>query len=133
MHRNVPQTCSWWHGSITCSGFAVHRVHCSPRPHQKRCVGFVKVCFKRGLHAFSDMPVLWYEVFVAISVQWQGFKSTLTSSVPFTYNFSTVSDKVAISFSTDNSKDAVRQDLVVCSQYKLSLLSKLVNHLISLL
>lgn len=94
-------------------GFAVFTVSlCSLRPHQRRALGFVKVCFKWSLRAFADCPVLWYEPFVAISVQWQGFRTVVTSSVPFTFNVSAQSDKVAIPFSTDPWKDTVSHDHV---------------------
>lgn len=76
-------------GSL-CSVFAPHSVATSERD-----VGFVGVCFKSSLHAFSDIPAWWNKLFVAISVQWQGFRRLVTSSGPFTYDVSTLSDKVA--------------------------------------
>lgn len=84
----------------------VHAAPCSllSVATSKRHVGFVKVCFNWSLHGSADIPVLWYRLFVAISVQWQSFKSVLTSSEPFTYNFSLLSFKAAILFSTNNSK-----------------------------
>lgn len=94
-------------------GFAVFPMFlCTLWPHQRCALIFVKVCFKWSLHAFADCPVLWYKPFVAISVQWQGFRTVVTSSVPFTFNFSAQSDKVAIPFSTDSWKDTVSHDHV---------------------
>lgn len=114
------QTRLWWHDSIECSGskctvFSAFHGHIK----EKRWL-LLKFLFKWSLHAFSGIPVLWYELFVAISIQWQGFKSVVTSPVPFTYNLSALSDKVAIPFSTDHSKDTVMRDPVICTQDKLS-------------
>lgn len=95
MHRHTLQT---FRLAPSC-------VLCTPRPHQRGMLVFTKVCWKWSLHAFSNIPVLWSELFVVVA-QWQGFKSAVTSSVSFVYNFSGLSDKEAIPFSTDNPRDS---------------------------
>lgn len=95
MHRHTLQT---FRLALSC-------VLCTPRPHQRKMLVFTKVCWKWSLHAFSNIPVLWSELFVVVA-QWQGFKSAVTSSVSFIYNFSGLSDKEAIPFSTDNPRDS---------------------------
>lgn len=101
--RNMPQTRLWWHDSIRCSGSQCTVFTALHGRIKEIYTGFVKVCFNWSLHAFSSVLVLWYVLFVAISVQWQCFKSVVTSLMSFTFNCRALLHKVAIPFSTDNS------------------------------
>lgn len=95
MHLHM---CLCW---LVDSDVQTHSAPCSllSMATSKRHVRTVKVCFKSSLHGLAGVPVMWKELFVAASLQCQGFKSAVTSSVTSTYNCSAISDEAAVLFS----------------------------------
>lgn len=98
MNRNTPQNPSlvaWFNQMFW---FTVRRVLCTARPHQRHMLGLFESFFFKGKFTclFRQPCLVVWTLFVAISIQWQGFKSAVTSLVSFTYNCSAQSDEVAI-------------------------------------